>query len=215
MPRRRTIILASASPRRLKIVSQLLFKVEVIPSNADETLPEGEKPVDAVRTIATRKAEAVARTNQGVIVAADTMVELGGKLYGKPKDAADNARMLSELRGKKHTIITGITVMDTSTGMIMTDANVAHIEMRDYSDREIADYAASGDGLDAAGGYNVLSDGRALTKDISGCENGIAGLPLCKLLEMLFNLGIKVDKKYYCKMLNGDPCPNTRPEATS
>lgn len=190
-------------------MSQLPFKVEVVPSGADETIPSGAKTPEAVRRIAQRKAETVGRQRQGIIIAADTMVELDGVLYGKPKDAADNARMLRSLRGKTHSIITGLAVMDSVMGTIMSDHDVSHITMRDYSDKEIDDYVSSGDGSDAAGGYNLLSNGRSLTSSIEGCENSIAGLPVCKLIAMLYNLGIKVDKRYYCKQRDGSPCPNT------
>jgi septum formation protein len=173
------VVLASASPRRRLLLAQLDVPFEIAPSGIDERVPTDLSAVEVVRELAVRKARAAAgRRMTGLVLAADTEVAVDDRVLGKPADEADAMRMLGALRGRTHTVATGVAVIDVEHGREAVEVDVAHVTMRDYTDDEIADYVATGEPLDKAGAYAIQGAGRALVRDLEGRLDTVIGLPL-------------------------------------
>lgn len=188
------IILASKSPRRHDILNLAGYSHTVMVSDADETLPAGISPADAVRVLSVRKAEAVLSelNNEGsedfVIIAADTVVEFEGDIFGKPKDEADARRMLSAMSGKSHYVHTGVTVTDGERTVSETVS--ARVVMREITSEELEGYIASGAPMDKAGAYGIQGTAGAFVSSVEGDFFSIMGLPMCRLSEILREYGI-------------------------
>jgi septum formation protein len=153
-----------------------------VPSLIDEEHPPGSPP-DAVAAVALAKARAVASRLTAepapVVLGADTEVILAGRLLGKPRDAADAARMLRELRGRTHDVTTGVALV--RAGVAPREESVAvttRVRMGDYSDGEIEAYVATGEPLDKAGAYAVQGLGSQFVVEVNGCLTNVIGLPL-------------------------------------
>lgn len=186
------LILASASPRRAELLRQIGVSFVVCPADADETIDEALSPAETVITLSRRKAQAV-RNACGIaddkafaelpILAADTLVEAGGHLLGKPKDQADAFSILSSLSGKIHRVHTGMTVI--LRGKTVSRACSAEVVFRSLSDADIRAYIATGEPLDKAGAYGIQGIGALLVKEIRGDYTNVVGLPLSALGEMM------------------------------
>lgn len=192
LPRR--LILASASPRRRELFAQLGLPSEVRAAQVDETPQPGETAESFVRRLSREKALAVAaqETPGPIIIAADTTVMLDGAILGKPADADEAADMLRRLRGRIHTVLTAITLLDTATGTLVTDLATTSVTMRDYTDEEIAAYVASGDPLDKAGAYAIQHPDFHPVATIEGSYTNVVGLPLDRVVAALERLGVLV-----------------------
>lgn len=191
-------VLASASPRRRELLSLLNLDFETkTPSQDDIPLPrKGESPGSLSERLALVKARACAsEAKKGTFLGADTIVVLGKKILGKPKDAADAREMLLTLLGKKHSVITGLALIDVSTGSSTTCHVATSVTMRRYTQGEIEEYIASGDPMDKAGAYGVQNKSFRPAAHVDGCYLNVVGLPLCSLVEMLQGLGIKAKLK--------------------
>ncbi len=176
------IILASASPRRRELISQICSDYEVCVSDADESGVESFTPADAVKELSKRKALAVAEKADGTVLAADTLVAFDGELLGKPTDKADAFRMLKLLSGRVHEVYTGVTV--ASGERYLTDCECTKVYFRELEDAEIEEYIATENPLDKAGAYGIQEVG-AFVRKIDGDYFNVIGLPLCKSYEML------------------------------
>jgi 23S rRNA (uracil1939-C5)-methyltransferase len=184
------VLLASASLRRRELLAELGLRFVAVPSDIAEEPLAGEPPQDLVRRLSLAKASAVAGPMaSGYIVAADSVVVLGGRAMGKPADAAEARRMLRELRGTQHQVMTGVTVIDAASGRCLTESMTSEIRLRSFSDAEIEESVASGTPLDKAGAYAVQDQGLRPAESWQGCYSNIVGLPLCRLVEMLEGLG--------------------------
>lgn len=179
------IILASASPRRLEILTMAGYSCRVQPTDADETVEEGMSPAECVALLSARKAEAAAVKTDGVIVAADTVVALDGKILGKPRDKQHAREMLRALSGRRHTVYTGVTVRQGDKAV--TEVSETAVEMRRISEEELLDYVASGEPLDKAGAYGIQGRGGMLVSRIEGDYYTVMGLPLCMTSQILKN----------------------------
>ena len=187
--RQRKFILASASPRRLELLSALGYDIRVEAADIDEDAFVGETPEETVRRLSEAKAKAVAdkvTLAAEVVVAADTMVVLDGETLGKPSDPKDAVRMLTLLSGRSHRVLTSVTVWDTATGQAQTDVEETEVEFRELSDLEIEAYVATGDPMDKAGAYGVQS--AFLVRQVRGSLSNVAGLPMEMLGGMLSSL---------------------------
>ncbi len=185
-----SLILASASPRRREILSRLDVPFSIEPSDVDETPRPHEGHEDLASRLALAKARDVAaRHVAGLVIGADTVVERAGRLFGKPRDADDAARMLRLLRGGPHVVVTGLAVVRASDGEARTGAVSATVTMRPYSDDEIAAYVATGEPLDKAGAYGAQGEGSRLIERVDGPYLTVVGLPLDELLPLLHDLG--------------------------
>ena len=184
------IILASKSPRRDELMYLAGYPHEVIVSDADETLEAGVGASEGAAEISRRKARAVLFETSGerIIVAADTVVESDGEIFGKPKDAPDAERMLRAMSGGQHFVHTGLTVTDGER--VVTRCVTTKVYMRSLSDGEIEGYIKSGEPFDKAGAYGIQGIAGAFVERLEGDYFNVMGLPLCALSEILEDFGI-------------------------
>jgi septum formation protein len=184
------VILASASPRRRELLSRLLDRFEVIPSEIDERLEDPVGP-DSVADVALRKARAVAAgRDAGIVLGADTVVVIDERALGKPPDARQARAMLEQLRGRVHEVITGVAVVAAGGGPARTVAVVTQVFMRNYSDAQIEAYVAGGEPQDKAGGYAVQGQGGVLVGGWVGPYSNIVGFPLEATARLLTEFGV-------------------------
>jgi len=205
-----SLTLASASPRRQELMDILGLEFEIKPADLLEDPLPGEIPVDMVRRLSTEKAQAIAATlDSGLVIGADSTVVFNAQSVGKPVDDDDARRMLRELSGTTHHVSTGITVVDAASGKILSDAMTSQITLRDLSEQEIEASIASGVPRDKAGAYAVQDTELRPASDWQGCYNNIVGLPVCRLLEMLQELGYRLPDGWTVpdEIACGDDCP--------
>jgi len=185
------IILASTSPRRLELLRGLGLKVKVVSSRVKESKFNIKNPEKLVKTLALTKAQEVARrTKEGLIIGADTIVVLKGKILGKPEGEEEARAMLRELSGKTHEVLTGLAIIDASSGKTMVDFVRTNVKFRKLTEEEIASYVASDKPFDKAGAYAIQEKAGLFVEKIDGCYFNVVGLPLAKLAEMLRGYGV-------------------------
>lgn len=185
------IILASASPRRAQLMEQLGINFRIMVSEVDEQITPGQSPETLVQELARRKAEAVALgEDEGLVIAADTLVISDGHIFGKPTSPDEAVAMLQQLSGKSHTVVTGVAVVNAATGEVLTGAEKTEVYFRPLTEEEIWAYVRSGEPLDKAGAYGIQGLGSLLVSRIEGCFFNVVGLPLAKLAEMLRHFGV-------------------------
>jgi len=165
--------------------------------------------VDYVNRLACEKAKAVAVLDEGLIIAADTIVVDGEALLGKPRDEVEAREMLIRLRGRTHQVYTGITLIDTDSHQQISDVCCTDVPMRDYSNEELEAYIATGDPMDKAGAYAIQHPGFHPVEVLSGCFASVMGLPLCHLFVGLKQLGFTppVNIPQRCQNTLGYDCP--------
>jgi MAF protein len=163
----------------------------VVASVDENSVHHPDPGIDVIQT-AQLKARAVAErvTGSEIIVAADTTVVIDGERLNKPIDAADSRKMLRRLRGRVHQVYTGIVLLDTGTGQIITDVAAIDVPMRHYTNDEIDAYIATGDPSDKAGAYAIQHPDFRPVSGLSGCYAGVMGLPLCHLTRALRRFGL-------------------------
>jgi len=189
----RTIILASGSPRRREILEKTGLKFKVDKSNYQEKLEPGLKPRDVARLLSSEKAKYVAhRYRNALVIAADTIVVLKGRLFGKPRNREEAKEMLKTLSGKAHSVITGFTIIDTATKKELSRSVASKVFFKRLSLDEIDAYIKSGEPLDKAGAYGAQGLGAVLIKKIEGDFFNVMGLPLHALTRSLKKFGINV-----------------------
>jgi septum formation protein len=186
------LILASASPRRRELLASLGLSFDVVPSDVDETL-EAVPLAEAVARLALRKARVVAGLRPtAVVLAADTLVVIDGRDLGKPAGPADARAMLRTLRGRTHEVMTGVAVVDATTGRHATDTVISRVTMTAYDDAAIDAYVAGGEPLDKAGAYAIQGAGGALVAGLEGSRSNVVGLPLAATAALLRRFGVAV-----------------------
>jgi septum formation protein len=179
-----TLTLASRSPRRRELLEQLGICLEVRPADSDETQLPSEPPGDYVRRVAREKARAV--TGE-IVLAADTVVVLEGAVLGKPRDAEDARRMLRELSGRTHEVMTGVCARRDGREEIL--AATSEVRFAAITETQIAWYLATGEPLDKAGSYAVQGVGGAFVTEVRGSVSNVVGLPLAETISLLERLG--------------------------
>ncbi len=185
------IILASSSPRRKELLEKIGLKFEVEPGDCAEIVDTDLEPHEMVRKLSLEKAEAVARKHRNVVViAADTVVLIDGKILGKPKSPTEAKKMLRALSGKSHVVITGFTIIDTAKKRVLSKAVETKVYIRELNPEEIDAYVKSGEPLDKAGAYGIQGLGSVLVEKIEGDYFNVVGLPLRALSEGLKEFGI-------------------------
>ena len=204
------IILASASPRRRELLGALGVPFEVRPSNVDEDPLPGEPPLQTQRRITVDKANAAMTDDRCavvgdrlsvVVIACDTTVLLDGEMLNKPADEAEAWHMLRKLRGRVHQVQSCLVIRTGDQQII--DIVISDVQMRDYSDDEIAAYIATGDPFDKAGSYAVQHPTFKPVADIRGCPLNVIGLALCQLRKHLPELP---PCEAVCERYSGKPC---------
>jgi septum formation protein len=189
----KTIILASASPRRKEILEKTGLKFKVYESDYEENMDIGLKPHELAICHSTGKAKAVARKyNNALIISADTIVVLKNRIFGKPRSNKEAAEMLKSLSGRAHTVITGYTIMDAETGKKLSRTVESKVFFKRLNEDEIDAYIKSGEPIDKAGAYGVQGLGAVIVKGIEGDFFNVMGLPLNSVAESLKTFGIKV-----------------------
>jgi septum formation protein len=190
------VLLASTSPRRRQMLAWVVDEFNAVSANIDETPFAEEEPGDYVRRMARLKGEQALQDYPEVqlLLASDTIVVHGGKILGKPKDAADAQRMLVDLRGKIHTVLTAITIINQVSGLTIHDCCIAEVPMRLYTDEEIRQYIASGDPFDKAGAYAIQNESFHPVEKFSGCYACVMGLPLCHVVRQLSKMGMSLSQ---------------------
>ena len=186
------IVLASASPRRRALLSDLGIDFRIAPSNIDEDPEPGETPERMVRRLSREKALAVAEqegAHSGYYVAADSTVVLDGESIAKPADADEARDMLTRLRGTAHQVTTGITIYDAASGRCVTESQTADVLMREFTDSEMEQSIASGTPMDKAGAYAIQDDEFRPASLQQGCYSNVMGLPACRVVEILAEMG--------------------------
>lgn len=191
----RRLVLASSSPRRHELLALLSLPFEIVEPPVEEaSLPVDKRlsPETVAERLAVAKAQSVLHSRQGLIIGADTIVVLDEEILGKPKGPEDAESMLRRLRGRKHSVVTGIAVVEAPSGKVVVSHAKTDVIMRHYSDREMADYIASGDPMDKAGAYAIQDPVFHPAERVDGCYLNVVGLPLCKLSTLLIQAGFPV-----------------------
>lgn len=183
---RKNIILASASPRRKELMKMTGLNFTVKPSDVPEMVPPQVPMERRAAFLAELKAASTSiYYPKDIIIGADTAVLLDGELMGKPRDAEDAARMLRQLSGRVHTVITGVSIIYSDQEDAETFISETKVEFYELSDKEIDDYVASGEPLDKAGAYGIQGRGFRLVKRIEGDYFSVMGLPVAELVRRL------------------------------
>ncbi|UCH80566.1 MAG: septum formation inhibitor Maf [Nitrospiraceae bacterium] len=189
----RDIVLASASPRRKKILSLTGLQFKTCVSNYKEDLTNSGEPRALARFLSRKKAEdVVLKCPDAVIIAADTFIVYKNKFLGKPTSPDHALRILKMLNGKKHSVITGFTVIDSRSNKMVSRSMETNVYFKKNTDAEIHAYVRSGEPLDKAGAYAIQGLGSVLIKKIDGDFFNIVGLPVCALVDTLKKFGISV-----------------------
>lgn len=188
------IILASGSPRRREILSQIGAQYEVIVSDCDESTVL-TTPAELVKELSCRKATAVAEQVQGpaVVIGADTVVAYDSTILGKPKDRADARRMLGMLAGNTHQVYTGVSLIikeETGETDTISFAECSEVSVDSMTDIQIEEYLDTKEGVDKAGSYAVQGIFAAHIKGIRGDYFNIVGLPVAAIYKKLYDMGI-------------------------
>jgi len=181
-------VLASASPRRARILRGLDVSFRVKVSHEDESLRPGEDGAAAVERLARAKALAVAREETLPVLAADTEVLCDGHVLGKPAGETDAAAMLRRLQGRAHDVVTGVCLV--ASGVARSGVEHSVVRFAPMSERELAWYVATAEPLDKAGGYHVDGKGALFVETVEGSPSNVAGLPVRLLLRLAREAGL-------------------------
>jgi septum formation protein len=186
--RKPQLVLASASPRRAALLSQLGLAFTVNAGDIDETRRPGEAVEDMVQRLALTKAEAAARGETLPVLGADTVVVVDGMVLGKPADRVEGLWMLTRLSGRAHEVLTAIALVHGRRCEVRLSRSV--VTFRPISAAEAEAYWASGEPRDKAGGYGIQGIGGIFAERIEGSYSGIVGLPLAETEALLQAFGV-------------------------
>jgi len=180
------LILASTSPRRRKLLGELERPFRVIPPTADETISQGATPQQAAMELAQRKGRSVAvALETGLVLAADTLVSVGGEIIGKPRDRSDAVAILRKLARQTQEVITGVCLIDVESGLELTASDTTAVTMRPMTEAEILAYVDSGEAMGKAGAYAIQETGDRFVRSVDGSMSNVVGLPLELVRRML------------------------------
>jgi len=184
--------LASTSPRRRSLLNQIGLPFTVADPGEVETSTALDPSTRAVEN-ASKKVESVAADHpHSIVVGADTIVVLGGKMLGKPRSKSEAREMLRTLRGTTHVVVTGLAVLDTDKGKTENRTVETRVFMRDIPNDELEAYVASGEPLGKAGGYAIQGSGAVFVERVEGCFFNVVGLPLPALYDILKDFGVSI-----------------------
>ena len=199
------VVLESGSPRRRDLLAREGVPFEVCVADVDESLDDdlAQRPHDAARELAGRKARAVCRRLMGqgepagacpreriLVIGSDTMVVLGSRIYGKPEDDDEAVEMILSLAGKTHEVVTGVAVCrvrpDGPEGALIEEdsfVEVSYVTFRNLTREEALEYVACGESADKAGAYAIQGEGARLLERFEGDYDNIVGLPVGRLMD--------------------------------
>jgi septum formation protein len=178
------IILASGSPRRKELLEQIGIEFKVIKSECDEDFDESLSPDEAVKVLSLRKSRDVFERTGGIVIGADTVVAIDGRILGKPKDEEDAFDMLKLLSGRTHSVFTGLTVIKSKAD-ITTVSVETKVTFKELDDNVIREYISTGEPMDKAGAYGIQAKGEVFAEKIDGDFFNVVGLPVSKLWDIL------------------------------
>lgn len=185
-----SIILASASPRRAELLKQIGVVFELAPSQIEERPHPDEAPADYITRIARAKVIAVARERSaGLIIGADTVVVLNGQVMGKPENETDAQKMLRQLSGKWHAVLTGVALYDVQTRHEVADYEKTLVKFAQMTDAEIEWYVRTGEPMDKAGAYGIQGLGGLFVDEVAGNYYNVVGLPIPLVYRLARRLG--------------------------
>jgi septum formation protein len=187
------VVLASSSPRRRELLEKAGLEFSIDPSETEEKLDGSPEPEELARSISLMKARSAARRHpDSIVIAADTLGVLNGKVLGKPADA-DHARlMLKQMSGKCHEVLTGFTIIDSGSGKMVSRVVRTKVYFKELSNGQIDKYVETGEPLDKAGAYAIQGLGAALVEKIDGDYFNVVGLPVLELARELEKFGIEL-----------------------
>lgn len=190
------VILASKSPRRSELLKQIGIDFEVLVSNKEEVI-ESDEPYEVVCSLSRQKALEVrdlyaqrAGSEGYIVIGADTIVAVDGKILGKPKDESDALDMLRSLSGRSHIVCTGVTLVinNGEREEIDTFAEVTKVFMYQADKEELLDYISTKEPMDKAGSYGIQGIGGKFIEKIEGDYNNVVGLPISKIYQKIKHL---------------------------
>ena len=188
------IILASASPRRKEILENTNIKFDIISSSIEELVLDVESPCQMVMRLAFEKGIDIASKHKSdLVISADTIVVLDNNILGKPKDEEEARQMISNLSGRTHQVITGISLINLEKNKKIIDYVISNVKFKKLSKDDINDYIKTKESLDKAGAYGIQGYGALLVEEIQGDYFNIVGLPISKLSDLLkihFNINL-------------------------
>ena len=208
------LILASTSPRRYQILTLLQLAFLMVPPQTKEKSEPHWLPSEEVLGLSQRKAVSVAnRFPRAVVLGSDTLINLNGQKIGKPENETAARRILGELRGRTHEVLTGVVMLHRASGKTIEWVEAVKVTMRYFSDAELEAYASSQEPLDKAGAYSLQGQGRSLIERLEGDYLAAVGLPLKAVANGLRSLGVPVtvdvDKLYRARdVLNWQTFPH-------
>lgn len=180
---KKRLILASASPRRKELLEGAGFEFDIIKSNADEVAFLGEPEKTVVMNACLKAREVFGRNRDCIVLGADTIVCLDGKILGKPKDIDDARDMIKSLSGSVHEVLTGYSIIDENGET--NGVTVTKVCFRDITDAEVEEYIHTDEPYDKAGGYGIQDRAGAFVEYIDGDLNNVIGLPVCDIKPIL------------------------------
>ncbi len=184
------LILASASPRRQELLRSAGISFEVIPSDADEEIEEGETPDEHVIRLARLKAVKVGEKHRTRwVLGADTVVVVDGRILGKPRDRREAAGMLERMSAREHRVVTGYCFLHFSSGKSRQGIVVSRVRFKKLSADEVRWYLDTGEPFGKAGAYAIQGKAAFMVREIRGSYTNVVGLPLCEVVEALRELG--------------------------
>ena len=178
------LILASGSPRRRQLLSEMGYRFDIRTPDVDEHVDGPAR--DVVRVLSERKARAAAAgVDRGIVIASDTLVSLDGVPLGKPCDRDDARRMLRALSGREHEVFSGVCVLDAQSGRCETRVARTGVRFRELTDGEIEAYIDTGEPMDKAGAYAIQGGAGAFVTGLDGSFENVMGFPVDDVREML------------------------------
>ncbi|MEX1299536.1 MAG: Maf family protein [Desulfotignum sp.] len=184
------LVLASRSPRRRQLLSQMGLDLEILPGNVDETMASGLSPAEYVRILAEKKAVAVMQQRpQAWVLGADTIVVKDGDVLNKPRDPDEAASMLGQLSGRTHSVFTGYAAGRHADDTMVSRAVETLVTFKALTRQEILWYTGTREPYDKAGGYAVQGLGAFMVKEIRGSWSNVVGLPVYEVIQTLVSLG--------------------------
>jgi septum formation protein len=189
----KTIILASASPRRKELLEKIGLRFEVEPSNYEEYIYSGLEPHELAQKISLGKAGVIAsKYKNAIVIAADTFMVFGSQILGKPHTENEARKMLEAVNGKPHSVITGFSIIDSGIDKTLSRSVETKVYIKKLTLAEISAYVKSKEPLDKAGAYAIQGLGAVIVEKIEGDYFNVIGLPLSALTVALKEFGINI-----------------------
>jgi septum formation protein len=186
------VILASQSSRRRELLTLVGITHEVMPADVDERVLDGERPAPHAERLARAKARTLAdRHPEALVIAADTIVVIDGRILGKPADAAEARQTLRLLSGREHVVFTAVAVARGAS--VASEVAEVTVAFRALADDEIAAYVETGEPLDKAGSYGIQGYGATIVERIDGDYFAVMGLSLVRVVRLMARLGVRYE----------------------